>query len=503
MNHWLRLTVCLSLLLSGWSLCANAGDRPNIVFLMSDDQNTLSMGSYGNEEVLTPNLDRLAEQGMVFDNHYDTTAICMGSRATVLTGMYEYKHGCNFGHGDMLTGSWRKSYPVLLREAGYLTAFAGKFGLDLKDAPDGKRIGMPEGDFDRWGGSPGQTSYKTKNNKSMAAYAEAYPHSTVSYGAFGRDFIHDAVRAGKPFCLSVSFKAPHRPTRPDPQFDHVYAGKAFTKPENFGREHGEHFSRQSKQDRQWPRFFEWGYADNYDEVMATYYQQVYGIDVAVGMIMDALEQSGAADNTVVIYTSDNGFFCGSHGYGSKVLPYEESARVPLIIHDPRHPNSGKKLRSGALTGSIDFAPTMLRLAGLPVPANMDGANLMEVFNDPDTAIHDSLALMNVWGNAPTHALSVLTKDMKYIYWSYAAEGFEAVEEMYDLSKDPFELVNEAANPSYCKSLRQLRSIYDEHVARWKAEAVPYNRYQQFGTIFDRSVDWEEKAPLAGNYSDTK
>jgi arylsulfatase A-like enzyme len=503
MQSFLRSTACLALFLQVLFVSAAPDGRPNIVFLMADDQNTLSMGCYGNDEVQTPNLDRLASRGMVFDNHYDTTAICMASRATVLTGMYEYKHGCNFGHGDMLTETWRKSYPVLLREAGYLTAFAGKFGLDLKATPEGRRIGMPEDEFDRWGGSSGQTSYKTKNNKSMAAYAEEYPHSTLSYGAFGRDFIRDAAQSGKPFCLSISFKAPHRPTTPDPQFDHVYAGKSFTKPANFGREHGKHFSGQSKQDRQWPRFYEWGYADNYDNVMATYYQQVYGIDVAVGMIMEALEESGAAGNTVVIYTSDNGFFCGSHGYGSKVLPYQESVRVPTIILDPRHSNSGKQLRSSALTGSIDFAPTMLRLAGVPVPANMDGANLMDLYDDPEAAIHESLALMNLWGKAPTHVLSVLTKDTKYIYWSYAAEGFEPAEELYDLSGDPLELVNEAGNAAYCRVLARMRATYDEYLLRWKAEAVPYNHYQQFARIFDRSLEWQDKEGQVRNYTATK
>ena len=142
-------------------------------------------------------------------------------------------------------------------------------------------------------------------------------------------------------------------------------GKPSRSPSNYGREHGEHFSKQSKQGRQYVRFEEWGYHDKYDEVMATYHQQIYAIDVAVGMIREALEEQGVADNTVIIYTSDNGFFCGSHGYGSKVLPYEEASRVPLIIYDPRHPNSGKQLRCDALTGNIDFAPTILKLAGLP------------------------------------------------------------------------------------------------------------------------------------------
>ena len=150
------------------------------------------------------------------------------------------------------------------------------------------------------------------------------------------------------------------------------------------------------------------------------------------MIRESLEEQGVAENTVIIYTSDNGFFCGSHGYGSKVLPYEESARVPLIIFDPRHANSGKKQRSRALTGGIDFAPTMLKLAGVPVPGNMDGTDLMKLYQDPEASIHESLALINVWGPTPTHALAVVTEDMKYIHWSYAAPGFEVTEELYHL-----------------------------------------------------------------------
>jgi len=476
-------------------LVVNASERPNIVYLMSDDQSTYSMGCYGNTDVQTPNIDRLADLGMTFDNHYVTTAICMASRASVMTGMYEYKTGCNFEHGEMMTATWKKSYPVLLREAGYLTAFAGKFGFELRDTPAGPKLKLPADDFDSWGGGPSQTSYVTARNKSMAAYAKEYPHSTLSYGAFGRDFIRDSAKAKKPFCLSISFKAPHKPATPDPKFNAIYAGKIFKKPANYGRKHGAHFSKQSKQGRQYERFHSWNYSDKYDEVMATYHQQIYAIDVAVGMIHKALEDNGVAGNTVIIYTSDNGFFCGSHGYGSKVLPYEESSRVPLIIFDPRHPNSGKKLRSDALTGNIDFAPTLLKLAGLPIPENMDGADLMKVYESPEASIHESLALINVWHNDPTFALAVVTKDMKYIHWGYAAEGFEVTEELYHLGKDPLELTNQLANPEFGAALQKMRKSYDKHLAHWKTEAVPYNNYQVFGTIFDRSTPWAEKAPL--------
>jgi len=467
----------------------------NIVYLMSDDQNTDSMGCYGNPDVQTPNLDRLASDGMAFDNHYDTTAICMASRATVMTGMYEYKTGCNFDHGPMLTDIWEKSYPILLREAGYMTAFAGKFGFELKKTPEGRKLPLPEDDFDRWGGAPGQTTYATAKNKSMAAYAAEYPHSTLSYGAFGRDFIRDAAKAEKPFCLSISFKAPHKPATPDPKFDAVYAGKSFKKPENYGREYGEHFAKQSKQGRQYARFHEWNYSDKYDEVMAIYHQQIYAIDVAVGMVRDTLEEQGVADNTVIIYTSDNGFFCGAHGYGSKVLPYEEASRVPMIIYDPRHSSSGKKLRSDALTGNIDFAPTILGLAGLPIPENMDGDDLMKLYNKPQESIHDSLALINVWGGKESHALAVVTKEHKYIHWGYAAAGFEVTEELYDLGKDPLELRNQASNPEQGPVLEQMRKTYDQHLAHWKSEAVAHNNYQPYGTLFDRDVSWEDKAAL--------
>ena len=467
------------------SLVSAAG-KPNIVYLMSDDQSSYTLGCYGNEDVKTPHIDKLSEQGMTFDNHYVTTAICMASRATVMTGMYEYKTGCNFQHGHMKPEVWKKSYPVLLRKAGYLTAFAGKFGFEVEG------VGMCEKDFDKWGGAPGQSHYETKKNKSMAAYAEKYPHSTLSYGAFGSDFIAEATKAGKPFCLSISFKAPHRPTTPDPQFDHIYAGKKFKKPANYGREHGEHFSKQSKQDRQYVRFKEWNYSDKYDEVMAVYHQQIYAIDVAVGMIRDALEKHGVADNTVVIYTSDNGFFCGSHGYGSKVLPYEESTRVPLIVYDPRNNNPGKGLRTNALTGNIDFAPTMLKLAGVSVPVNMDGSDLMKIYNDPKAEIHQSIALMNVWGKRPTHALAVVTQDMKYIHWGHAAEGFEISEELYRLNEDPLELADLSQHPEHGGALKAMRGIYDKHLEKWRAEAVPYNNYKEFAVIFDRKVPWSEK-----------
>ncbi len=170
-----------------------AGPRPNIVFLMTDDQCFYSLGCYGVRDVQTPNLDRLAADGVTFDKYYVTTAICMASRATVMTGLVEYRTGCNFTHGPLLREHWSRSYPFQLRKAGYLTAFAGKFGFEVADSPRGTGS-LPSEDFDHWAGGPGQTSYKTADNPALAKYAEQFPHSTLAYGAFGSDFIRDAAK---------------------------------------------------------------------------------------------------------------------------------------------------------------------------------------------------------------------------------------------------------------------------------------------------------------------
>ena len=475
----------LLLLFTCLGLASAESKKPNIIFLLADDQSSYSVGIYGNKDVKTPEMDKIGNQGLIFDRHYDTTAICMASRANIMTGMFEYKTGCNFDHGGLTEDKFAQSYPVLLRQAGYYTGFAGKFGID--------GIENPQEHFDVWGGSPGQSSYNTAKNKSMAKYAEKYPHSTLSYGAFGQDFIKEAVSKKKSFCLSISFKAPHKPAEPDPKFDHIYDGVTFKKPANYGREHGAHLSEQSRKGRQYERFEDWNYSDKYQETMSIYHQQIYGVDVAIGMIREELEKQGIADNTVIIYTSDNGFICGSHGYGSKVLPYEESMRVPLMIFDPRHKVSGKGLRTASLTGNVDFAPTILELAGLPVPENMDGESLLPILNDTKADIHESLPLINVWGPAPTHFLGVITKDWKYTYWSYAGEGMKETEELFNVSKDGLELKNEALNPEHGPMLETMRANYDKHLKTWSDNAVEGNDYKRFAKLFDRNLSWSEKA----------
>jgi arylsulfatase A-like enzyme len=460
--------------------------RPNIVFLLADDQSTYSVGCYGNKDVQTPQMDRLGADGMIFDRHYDTTPICMGSRANIFTGRYEYKTGCNFLHGDMSAELWEKTYPVALRKSGYLTAFAGKFGIVV----DGK--GICEEEFDFYGGGKGQTYFETAKNPSMAKYAKEYPHSTLSYGAFGQDVIRDSVAQEKPFCLSISFKAPHKPATPDPQFDHIYKGKTFQKPSNYGREYGEHLSPQSKQGRQYERFESWDYDKKYDEVMATYHQQIYAIDVALGMIRDELVKQGVEKNTVIIYTSDNGFICGSHGYGSKVLPMEESSRVPLMIFDPRCENAGKKIRCQQLTGNIDFAATILELAGLESFENMDGQSLVPILKKPEEGGHERMAIMNTYPHPATTSLSIVSGEFKYTYWWFENDEMKATEELFNLKDDPGELTNLSGSEIDQKSLEAMRVKYDEQLKHWKDEGVKNPRYQRYVTLFDRHISKAEK-----------
>ncbi len=503
LSRWKALLVAVLAVSTALVGCATTAgtERPNIVFFFTDDQAYDTTGAYGNPDVKTPHMDSLAARGVVFHRFYDTTAICMASRASVMTGMYEYKTGCNFMHGPLGRDQWQKSYPVLLRSAGYRTAFGGKFGFAVVDDPsqggsEGDYANLPIADFDFWVGGTGQTSYVTQQNKYLARYAEEFPHSTRAYGAAGRDFIRESVRAGKPFCLSLFFKAPHRPTTPDPMFDEIYRDTVFRKLPNYGRAAGEHLAPQSRMGRQYPRFIEWGYhtEETYQRALRTYNQQIYGVDYAIGMVLEELERQGVAGNTVMLLSSDNGFFNGSHGFGSKVLPYEEGARVPLVVYDPRDESAGGGRQSRAVTGNVDIAATILDLAGLEVPDNMDGESLLPILEGTSSQVHATLPLIQAWGPAGTHALSVVTENYKYIYWMYG-EGMEPQEELFDLQNDPFEMVNLAPDPEHAEGLASMRKLYDAEVEKWKAQAVPHNDYQPFGTLFDRTIAWEDKRDL--------
>ncbi|MEC9056199.1 MAG: sulfatase/phosphatase domain-containing protein, partial [Verrucomicrobiota bacterium] len=173
------------------------------------------------------------------------------------------------------------------------------------------------------------------------------------------------------------------------------------------------------------------------------------------------------------------------------LPYEESSRVPLIIHDPRHSSSGKGLRCDSLTGNVDLMPTILELAGVDPPAGIDGRSILPLYGDPEGQIRKSLPLVNVWGPAEVYSLAVVTSETKYIYWPWSGEGYEPVEELYDTEEDPLELENLAKGQQQ-QLLEKMRRIYDGFVDQWREKAVPYHHYRPFAVFFDRGVAWEDK-----------
>ncbi len=489
-----------------------ADERPNLVFLFTDDQSYQAMGCYGNKEIYTPNMDTLGEQGVIFDRHYNTTAICMASRACVMTGMYEYKTGCNFQHGSMSRKIFSKSYPVLLRAAGYYTGFAGKFGFPVTDEAVSSTQHhsydlLPVDAFDVWAGGLGQTEYATAKNKYIEQYAAKYPHSTRAYGAWAGDFMDKAQKAGKPFCMTIFFKAPHLPFIPDPFFDSLYEGKTFSKPSNFGTENGAHLAEQPKQGRQYLSFHKkYGYFTKYDEVKRNYYQLISGVDYALGMIRQELEERGLADNTIIILTSDNGYSEGAHGFSGKCLPYEESSRSPMIIFDPHQPANGSRIR--AVTAGIDIAPSLLDWAGVPIPENMDGKSLLPLLEKKELRVREFLPLIQLYGSAPTLSLAVVSENWKYIYWAFEGDGMQATEELFNDHRDPKEMTNLATNPEFKEQLEKMRKQYAKQLVLWKANAVNYNDYAQYAKVFDRTVPWEEKKNLyhraaMGNYKKEK
>ncbi len=464
-------------------------DRPNIIFFLTDDQRAEAVGFETQGKIHTPSMDEIASKGVVFKQAYATTAICEASRASILTGKYEYKTGVNFDAMDLAAKDWQQSYPAILHAHGYYTGFGGKFGFAVR--------ANYRKDFDEWGGFIGasQGSYKTADSPTLARYAKQYPQVSRALGAFGVDFLKKAATIGKPFSLSISFKAPHLPYDDIAVEDRgLYKDVVFDLPKNDGDRNSNFLSVQAKVSREYLERDSW--LRGYQKSALPYYQLIAGADAAIRMILDELQRQGMADNTVIIFSSDNGYNMGSHGLGDKVTLYNSATKVPLVVFDPRNPQRVPLVTQSV--GNIDIAPTILGLAGIPTPASMDGASLEPLLKDKDAGFRESTLLIKNWawtGGDISRALGVVTKRWKYIYYPWFNDKVQPAEELFDMQQDPGETHNLAGEADMQEILQSLRDLYDSHLAAWNKNHVQPDTVH----LYDRAAELYKRGTQPRNF----
>jgi arylsulfatase A-like enzyme len=442
--------------------------RPNIIFLLTDDQRYDTMGCAGNAIIKTPNIDQLAKDGVRFKNHCVTTAICMSSRASIFTGLYSRCHEINSFAVPLSEERFKKIYPVLLREAGYKTGFIGKWGLGGD---------LPKDSFDYFEGFPGQGKYMHEIDGKPV-------HLTSIMGNQALSFL-DGCSGDQPFCLSVSFKAPHvqdndpRQFIFDPNLDWVNENDTIPpapKSEDKYFQSLPEFIQNSEARRRWELRFPTN--EKYQESVKGYYRLITGADKVVGKIRRKLKEKGLDKNTIIIFTSDHGFYLGEYGLAGKWFPHEESIRAPLIIMDPRMDAQKRGEVRHGITLNIDMAPTMLAMAGIKPPDDMQGLNLAPLLDGESIPWRKEFFYEHMFEH-PTIAKSEGVRTERWKYFKYLdVEPF--TEEMYDLYTDPMETNNLAENPNYTDQLNYMQGRHDEwlkQLTMWHYESpnnTPYS-----------------------------
>lgn len=428
--------------------------RPNIIFILTDDQRWDALGAMGNTIIKTPNMDKLATKGILFQNAYVTTSICCVTRASILTGQYESKHHIDDFHTDLTKGSIDNSYPALLKEAGYKMGFIGKFGIGTHP---------PQHLFDYWinteAGGRMQPNYITtdKNGNKI--------HDTDTLDHAIEGFL-DKFASKTPFCLSVCFKAPHEQDGNPPTYviqpkyktyyDDITIPEPVTADPVYWKKFPAFFQTDTNFARsRWKGLF--GTPALYQENIKNYYRLITGVDDVVGKMMKKLDALDIADNTIVIVMGDNGMFLGEHGMEGKWYGYEESIRIPLLIYDPLLPDKVKQYKAPQIALNIDIAPTILAMAGVPAPKTMQGIDLIRLVENKIPERKDFFyQYYFVGGPELPREEGVVGKYFKYM--NYIEHNYE---ELFDTRNDPHETDNLAKDPKYKQELLKMRIRYKE------------------------------------------
>ncbi len=423
--------------------------------MFTDDQSLNCLGIMGNKHIRTPNMDRLAQRGTIFNNAFVTTAICCSNRACILTGQHMVRHGIQDFVEPLSAEAFEQTYAALLRRSGYRTGYLGKYavGNPGKGSPE---LSLPVDKFDCWYGFPQSINFRQEIDGRPRFLTEVMTEKAIKF--------LETSSTVKPFCLTVAFKEPHGPFNYfDPNVPNPYENTELPTSPTFTVEDFEaqpEFIRKSLGADGSRKRLEQPVAAQKD--LRTVYRTITRADQAVGEILDALERLKLDDNTVVIFTSDHGSLLGDHGLNGKWLMYENSIRVPMIIYDPRIDPKVANGRRDDMVLSIDLAPTMLALAGVEIPPAMQGKNMMPLVKQEPVDWRTQFYYQHTYQTNPPRSPIPNTEGIRTEDWKFVRypDTVPVYEQLFDLTHDPLERNNLASDALYAKRLEELRKQCD-------------------------------------------
>lgn len=470
----------------------NAAKRPNILYIMTDDHASHAISAYGSKVNQTPNLDRIAREGVLFRNCFCANGICAPSRASILTGKHSHLNGV-LTNREPFDGS-QTTFPKLLQKAGYQTALIGKW--HLKSDPTG---------FDFWNVLIDQGPYYNPPLKTPNGIENHTGYTTDILTDLALDWMQSKRDSSKPFLLMLQHKAPHRNWQPSPKFFSLYEDVAIPEPASLFDDYANRTRAAKEQEmtiaqhltdddvklippqnltpdqlKVWNRYYEpqneefrkanltgddlsrW----KYQRYMKDYLRCIASVDENVGRVLDYLDSSKLAENTVVVYCSDQGFFLGDHGWFDKRWMYEESLRMPFLARWPGVIQPGSQ--NNNLAQNIDFAETFLEIAGAEIPPDMQGASLVPLLKGAAPANWRKSIYYHYFEFPAEHSVQrhygVRTERYKLIYYYLIDEW-----ELFDLKNDPGEMKSVYNDPRYADVVKEMKTELNRLRILYKAE----------------------------------
>jgi N-acetylglucosamine-6-sulfatase len=454
---------------------AAAASRPNFLFLLTDDQSYATLGITGNSFMKTPNIDRLGREGVLFTNTFVTMSLCAPSRACNLTGLYPHSNGIYNNQTR-----WNQQLPTVvtaLHEAGYRTAHIGKFHMDGDDR-------LQPG-YDYWAAQVGQGQYENPRKNVNGQWVDLKGYDTEIITQQALEFIR-STRRGQPFCCWMGYKACHAPFTPAPGYENAFADIEFKPPASYfiddegkpARVRGKGGTAGVRAARRQARKAQKKAAaapklslQQWAERERNQHRCLMGVEVSVGRLLAALEELKIADDTIIVYAGDNGFFHGEHGLHGKMEAYEESLRVPMLARYPRAIKPGQRV--DAFVSNVDLAPTILDFCGVKPPKPMQGRSWRPLVTGAAGAYQRRDAfLYEMFGGGATAdkpTVKALRTDRYKLILNLNPPD---IEELYDLKTDPQELKNLAREPGNRDLIAQLKRRMLEEMRALADPAVP-------------------------------